>query len=341
VKQIEEYWYKSAAETPWWLKPFSYLFRAIAWVRRLSYKLIFFRVYRARVPVIVVGNINVGGSGKTPFVIWLARLLKQAGYNPGIVSRGYGGKATHWPQQVRPDSDASIVGDEAVLIARHTGCPMAVGPSRRATVKQLYKHKKVDVIISDDGLQHYALGRDIEIAVIDGERRFGNGYCLPAGPLREPVSRLSKVNFVICNGGEAQTNEHAMRLQLGKAVNLADPAKNRPLQSFVGKPVHAVAGIGNPQRFFTQLEQMHIKVSPHAFKDHHAFQAGDFVFGDANDVLMTEKDAVKCERFAQPWFWYATVEAELDPALGQKILALVEKKAAARKHRWIANYSTS
>lgn len=341
MSSVEQYWYRKPKAVPFHLKLLSYVFRVVAALRRFSYRILFFRVYRAPVPVIIVGNISVGGSGKTPLVAWLVKELKKAGYHPGIVSRGYGGNASTWPQQVRPDSDTSIVGDEAVLLARRCQCPMAVSPNRVEAVKALLETRKVDVIVSDDGMQHYALGRDIEIAVIDGERRFGNRYCLPAGPLREPVRRLDKVDFRVTNGGRAEPTEYAMQLKMGKVINLVDPKQQKPIESFHGKKVHAIAGIGNPGRFFTQLSGLGVELEEHAFADHHPFVEQDIRFEDQIDVLMTEKDAVKCERFAGPHHWYVSVDAELDAKLSEEILALVAKKAASRKHRWTVNYSTS
>lgn len=342
MKNVEQYWYGDAFKVPVVLKALSYVFQGLVYLRRRAYKLHLFPSHRCKVPVIIVGNIPVGGTGKTPVVIWLAKLLKAAGYTPGIVSRGYGGHAEIWPQQVRPDSDPSTVGDEAIMIARRCGCPMAVGPDRVAALKALKKaHKNVNIIISDDGLQHYALRRDIEIAVVDGERRYGNGYCLPAGPLREPVTRLESVDFQINNGGTPEESEFAMHLKIGAVHNLASPEQTRSLDDFRGTRVHAVAGIGNPQRFFKRLQEQGITVDEHPFGDHHKFEEQEISFDDQTDVLMTEKDAVKCERFANKNHWYVTVDAVMDEKLEKALLALVEKKVARRKQRWIENYSTS
>ena len=195
---LEKRWYSTS--TPLLLLPFEWLFRLLVLLRRLAFRLGLKPSYALPVPVIVVGNISVGGTGKTPLVVWLVSLLRKAGYHPGIVSRGYGGKAERWPQQVRPDSDPQTVGDEPVMLAQRCACPIVAAPDRVAAAKLLLKHTKCDLIITDDGLQHYRLKRDIEIVVVDGERRFGNGHCLPAGPLREPQSRLAEVDFVIANG---------------------------------------------------------------------------------------------------------------------------------------------
>jgi tetraacyldisaccharide 4'-kinase len=278
------------------------------------------------VPVIVVGNITVGGSGKTPLVIWLVDFLRKAGYKPAIISRGYRGKASSWPQQVRPDSDPVVVGDEAVLLARRCDCPIAVGPDRSASVEALLQHTDCNIIISDDGLQHYALERDIEIAVVDAVRRYGNGCLLPSGPLREPIERLEDVDFIVSNG-IAGHGEYAMSLGLNTACNLAT-GETCELNNFIDTTVHAVAGIGNPKRFFNALRQQGLKLREHAFADHHHFEAGDLEFDNTAPVLMTEKDAVKCKRFAHSQYWYVPVEAELNKHFGPRLLAALEKKTA-------------
>ncbi|MDH5184104.1 MAG: tetraacyldisaccharide 4'-kinase, partial [Gammaproteobacteria bacterium] len=214
MKRIDNYWY-SKNRVSSILKPLSWLFCSIVYVRKLLFKLRVLSSYRSKLPIIVVGNITVGGTGKTPMVIWLARQLINAGYKPGIISRGYGGKASHWPQQVRPDSDPYVVGDEPLLIAQRTGCPMAVGPSRVDAAHALKEFTDCDVLISDDGMQHYRLRRDMEICIIDGKRRFGNGLCLPAGPLREKPSRLKSVDFVVTNSANAEVGEISMQLAGG------------------------------------------------------------------------------------------------------------------------------
>ena len=235
----------------------------------------------------------------------------------------YGGNATSWPQQVRPDSDTAVVGDEAVLIARWTGCPVAVGPDRVMAARALLKHNRCDLLLSDDGLQHYALHRDLEIAVIDGVRRLGNGLLLPAGPLREGPWRLRKVDMVVVNG-QGMKGEFSSRLRTREAVNLVT-GERRPVRNFRTTPVHAVAGVGNPTRFFDMLEHLGLTVTPHPFPDHHGFAPGDFAFGDAAPVLMTEKDAVKCERFAEPNFWSVPVEAQPEAEFVQQFTHAVEE----------------
>jgi tetraacyldisaccharide 4'-kinase len=294
------------------LLPLSWLFRLLAALRRLGYGAGVLPSHRLSVPVIVVGNITVGGTGKTPLVIWLVEHLRTLGYRPGLVSRGYGGQARNWPQQVRPDSDPVMVGDEAVLLARHCRCPMAVGPDRVAAARALLKHHDIDIVVSDDGLQHYALQRDLEIVVIDGVRRFGNGYCLPAGPLRETPRRLESADLVVANGLGGR-REYSMRLRPGDTWRIDDPQQRRELRAFAGMKVHAVAGIGHPERFFTALAGLGVQVIPHAFPDHHPFRAEDLVFAnDEHPILMTEKDAVKCRAFTGLQAWVVPVRAELD-----------------------------
>lgn len=308
------------------LRPLSWLYCSIVFIRRVAYRLHIKKTNKLAVPVIVVGNLTVGGTGKTPLVIWVAGFLKEQGYKPGIICRGYGGKARHWPQQVRPDSDPVATGDEAVLISRRTGCPMAAGPERISAGEELlHYHPECDVIISDDGLQHYAMARDIEIAVIDGSRRFGNEFCLPAGPLREPVKRIEKVDLVVTNGIAAK-DEYAMQYKAGEVCNLLDESQCKPLDEFKGKPIYAMAGIGNPDRFFSQLDEQGMTVVPHAFSDHQAYQAEDLEFEENYPVIMTEKDAVKCRRYAGEQHWYIPITADLQESFGKDLLALLKEK---------------
>lgn len=321
---VTRHWYqKSGLSMLLW--PLSLLYRGIIIIRKGLFTLGIKKVYRAPVPVIIVGNITVGGVGKTPLVVWLAAYLKQQGLQPGLVSRGYGGKATTWPQAVTTDSDPRLVGDEPVMLVRKTHCPMVVGPDRAAAVKQLLRDNNCTVVISDDGLQHYALGRDFEIAVLDGQRRLGNGFCLPAGPLREPASQLKKVDAVVING-EALSGEIAMTLVPSPIV-----AVNNPMQKW-NRPhnitVHAVAGIGNPERFFTTLRELGFTVIPHSFPDHHVYTKADIDFGSNSLVIMTEKDAVKCMPFAGEQHWYLPVSV-CAPALE----AVVQQFLKARGNR--------
>ncbi|NIP71664.1 MAG: tetraacyldisaccharide 4'-kinase [Gammaproteobacteria bacterium] len=324
---LEKLWYQKTLIAAL-LAPLGWLFCAGAVLRRMAYRYGVLTVHELPVPVIVVGNIAIGGTGKTPAVIWLVELLRSTGFRPGLVSRGYRGGARNWPQQVRPDSDPAVVGEEAVLLARRCQCPMAVGPDRVAAARAVIEHSGANVIVSDDGLQHYALGRDIEIAVVDGVRRFGNRRCLPAGPLREPVRRMGGVDFVVCNGVPGRL-EYAMQVRGDTAIHLRDPARRRGLEEFRAHPVHAVAGIGNPQRFFGHLRRFELRVIEHPYPDHHWFQPRDISFDDDGEVLMTEKDAVKCARHAGPRHWSVPVSAEIDERLGQRLLGLLRRRAAA------------
>jgi tetraacyldisaccharide 4'-kinase len=287
--------------------------------------------------VIVVGNITVGGTGKTPLVLWLAQFLRGRGRTPGIVSRGYGGNEGA-PRRVLADSDPLVAGDEAVLIARRSGTEVWVGADRAATARALLGAQPAcDVIISDDGLQHYALERDAEIGVVEAERGFGNGWLLPAGPLREPPSRLGHVDAVVLNQ-EAHVTPHAsvgrmpgaaprcaMRLEGHRFRNLREPERRAGPEFFKGKRVHAIAGTANPQRFFRYLQGMGLYFTPHAFPDHHPFSPSDVAFGEADAVVMTEKDGVKCRRFADGTHWELAVDAVPDPALGDLIMRKLGK----------------
>ena len=321
-RTLDALWYKKHPLSLC-LVPLGWLFCISVLLRRFAYRARLRSVRWFPIPVIVVGNITVGGTGKTPLVVWLAQFLKAQGYRPGIVCRGYRGRASHWPQQVRPDADPSTVGDEAIVLARRAGCPVAADPARVAAVQALINYVDCDVVISDDGLQHLALGRQIEIAVVDGIRRNGNGRCLPAGPLREPVGRLRRVDFIVTNG-LAGRGEYPMTLIAGPARNVRDERRQQPLHSFRSMPVHAVAGLGNPERFFEALRRSGIHVIAHAFADHHNFRRDDIAFDDRLPVIMTEKDAVKCRSFADARHWYIPVEAELHPLFGDRVLRLLE-----------------
>jgi len=324
MKRLDHYWY---SRSPWLvlLTPLSLLFRILVRVRRAAYRKGLLRSHRIAAPVIVVGNITVGGTGKTPLVAWLAGYLREQGYKPGIIARGYGGHAKSWPQQVRADSDPAVVGDEAVLLAGITGCPMAVGPDRVAAAEALLKYNDCDLVISDDGLQHYALRRDIEIVVIDGVRRFGIGFMLPAGPLREPVSRLQETDLLVVNG-IGGPGEYPMKLKAGEVHNLHDEGMTKELSDFRDRKVHAVAGIGNPERFFQSLRQSIRRVEEHAFPDHYRYRAGDIRFDDDAPVLMTAKDAVKCRRYASGNEWYVPVSAEMSKDFQVRLNALLEAR---------------
>ncbi|MDO8825566.1 tetraacyldisaccharide 4'-kinase [Methylophaga sp.] len=310
-------WYQPTLLT-WLLLPLSWLYRLIIMLRRQAYRVGIFKQLSLPVPVVVVGNISVGGSGKTPFVIWLAQYLKQQGWRPGIISRGYGGKADHYPCSVHEHSQASQVGDEPLLIHRRTQCPVVVAADRVAAGEQLLAENDCNIIITDDGLQHYRLQRDLEIVIIDKKRGLGNQACLPAGPLREPISRLNTVDFVIQHGA-ANPADLSMQLHIQYAIQLQNETSQKSLSEFNTTPVHAVAGIGHPQRFFDQLQQLGLTIVPHAFADHHHYTAADFQFAESYPILMTEKDAVKCQAFASTNMWYVPAEAQLSPSLGPEI----------------------
>lgn len=322
MKRLDYYWYR---KSPWLLLlwPLSLLFCLLAMLRRQLYLGGLFKSYSLPVPVIVAGNITVGGSGKTPLVLWLANYLKQQGYRPGLISRGYGGQAGEWPQPVTAQSDASQVGDEALLLVRRSGCPMVVGPDRVAAARRLLAEHEVDVIIADDGMQHYRLQRDIEIAVLDGERRLGNGLCLPAGPLREPISRLGRVDFIVTNG-EAKNGEWSMSLQGNEAIALRN-GEHRPLGDFDASTLHAVAGIGHPERFFNALRSYGLGIIAHQYPDHHPYSEAELDFADGKPVLMTEKDAVKYFHYAGEQHWYVPVTASLPDGFGTRLIAALEK----------------
>jgi tetraacyldisaccharide 4'-kinase len=323
-RTLDAIWYKKHPVSLC-LAPLGWLFCFAVLVRRFAYRATLRPIRWFPIPVIVVGNITVGGTGKTPLVVWLARFLKAHGYRPGIVCRGYRGKASRWPQQVRSDADPTTVGDEAVVLARGAGCPVAADPKRIEAVEALIRYSNCNIVISDDGMQHLALGRQIEIAVVDGIRRNGNGRCLPAGPLREPAGRLQQVDLIVTNG-LARRGEYPMTLISRPARSVRDERQERPLASFRETPVHAVAGLGHPERFFEALRRAGVDVIPHAFVDHHEYRRNDIAFNDRFPVIMTEKDAVKCHAFAEPRHWYIPVEAKPHPLLEDRVLQLLEGK---------------
>ncbi|MDD5241142.1 MAG: tetraacyldisaccharide 4'-kinase [Sulfuricella sp.] len=307
------------------LLPPCILFWLASALRRSLYRAGLLRTVRLPVPVVVVGNISVGGTGKTPLVLWLADFLRQHGFRPGIISRGYGGGAG----RVMPADagcDPATVGDEPLLLAKKSGCPVWVGRDRVAAGEALLSaHPECNVLLSDDGLQHYRLGRDVEIAVVDAGRRFGNGLPLPAGPLREGVSRLRSVDAIVANGssllpGAPLRNEFEMQLEGRVFYNLCNPDRHVEAESLRGGRLHALAGIGNPRRFFTHLRGLGLEFEEHAFPDHCAYRPQDLRYDDADVLLMTEKDAVKCTKFADERYWVLAVNAVLPPVFGQMIL---------------------
>jgi tetraacyldisaccharide 4'-kinase len=325
---LQEAWYSKHSWTVL-LAPLAWLFQAGGVIRRKVLQ----HTHQGRpyaVPVVVIGNINVGGTGKTPFVIGLARALLSKGIKPGIVSRGYGGVARSRPLSIIADSPVVAGGDEALLMARRTNCPLVVCVDRDAAVRHLLRENGVDVILSDDGLQHYRMHRDVEIAVVDGKRGLGNRFCLPAGPLRESPRRLNTVDWIVVNGGVGEAKNG-----LGLPDNPAcSPMSLRPVEFRnilsgeatdarhwpYGERVHAVAGIGNPRRFADTLQALGMDPQLHCFPDHHKFRAEDINFGDENWVIMTAKDAVKCEFIANDKCWFLEVEAEVPTELVEFIV---------------------
>jgi tetraacyldisaccharide 4'-kinase len=314
------------------LSPLSLLFYLLVTLRTLAYRLGLRSSMRLPVPVIVVGNLTAGGAGKTPLTLKLVDWLQAAGYRPGIVSRGYGGQARQ-PMPVLPDSDPALVGDEPVLLARRAGCPVWIGRKRaEAGARLLAFHPDVDVLVADDGLQHYALARDLEVAVVDGQRGFGNGWLLPAGPLREPLYRLNRVAAVVMNG-EARADLgllppiYDMHLVGRVFRNLLDPSRTALASELAEVPIHAIAGIGHPRRFFDHLASLGLKCNNHPFPDHHTFRVEDL---PAGRLVMTEKDAVKIIHLAQELglqdCWFLAVDAEMGTGLKELILSRLNKR---------------
>jgi tetraacyldisaccharide 4'-kinase len=330
ARWLQRLWFEQRRLSPalWLLAPLAGLYAAAAARNQRQA-----RPERLAVPVIVVGNITVGGAGKTPLTLWLAAQLKERGMRPGIVSRGYGGTGL-LPRPVKPDSVAVDVGDEPILLARRSGVPVWVGRDRVAAGRALLAaHPEVDVILCDDGLQHYRLARDVELAVFDG-RGAGNGWRLPAGPLREPLSRLAVVDAVVCNGLPDERLPAAlprfdMRLRAADFYRLDDPQQRCSAADFAGRNLHALAGIGDPERFFRTLEGLGLAFARHPFPDHHAYSSADLSFAKGGVLLMTEKDAVKCVGLTVGETWVLPVEAELSPALIDLILEKLRGRQAA------------
>jgi tetraacyldisaccharide 4'-kinase len=320
-RTLNAIWY-GERKPAWWLRALAGLFKTVVRLRRCMYAAGLLPSVRLRVPVIVVGNITVGGTGKTPLVIALIDALRARGFNPGVVSRGYAGTGKTL-LIVDERSNPLAVGDEAALVFRTTRAPVVVCRKRVEAGQVMLDKAAVDVIISDDGLQHYRLRRDVEICVIDGERRFGNNCLLPAGPLREPLSRLDDIALRVCNGGRPLAGEVPMRLLGDEAVALMDPQLRRLLSAFAGQRVHAVAGIGNPERFFAQLRAAGLEVMQHAFDDHFPYTEKDLDFEDDLPLLMTAKDAVKCTAFARAHWWSVPVRAELPDSFFAAVAARI------------------
>ncbi|MPQ66030.1 MULTISPECIES: tetraacyldisaccharide 4'-kinase [Pseudomonas] len=292
------------------LRPLEWLYRRVVDGKRARFVAGEGVIYQPPVPLIVVGNITVGGTGKTPMILWLIEHCRQRGLRVGVVSRGYGAKPPQLPWRVQADQAAALAGDEPLLIVQRNGVPLMIDPDRSRAVRALLATEKIDLILSDDGLQHYRLARDLELVLIDAVRGLGNGRCLPAGPLREPIERLQSVDGVLYNGAsEDRDNGFAFHLQPTALVNLLT-GERKPVDHFPpGQAVHAVAGIGNPQRFFNTLETLHWQPVPHAFADHAEYSAAALSFEPTLPLVMTEKDAVKCRAFAAPDWWYLAVDA--------------------------------
>ncbi len=299
------------------LLPISGIFYLLSQLRRLAYRLGLKSVYQADVPVIVVGNITAGGTGKTPVVIALCQHFAKQGKRVGVVSRGYGGSHQTGSLKVDEGSDPTLCGDEPLLIALSTDAVVMINKDRAQAIEDLLAQTSVDLIISDDGLQHYAMGRDIEIAVVDGARRLGNGLLLPAGPLRETSSRLKSVDFVLNNGSLAPA-EIGFELKPVSFVHLSS-GEHKPLDTFYTEYCHAIAGIGNPSRFFQTLKDLYISVDERPFADHHQYQAQDLDFGDEQAILMTTKDWVKCRAFANEKMYYLEIAFEISPDFYQQL----------------------
>lgn len=330
MNKLSDAWYKNRR----WihcLRPLSALFGMVSGLRRGFWRNSS-KAYTSRYPVIVIGNITAGGTGKTPLVIYLARELQALGFRPGIVSRGYGARANSYPFAVTPETGFREAGEEPLMIARNTGCPVIIDPDRVTAVQALEKGYDCNIIISDDGMQHYRLNRTLEIAVIDGQRGFGNGLLLPAGPLREKPQRLDSVDLVVCNGPSRQSlpvQTMRMDLEATHLVHLADgralSVHDAFLSALTAKKVHALAGIGNPERFFNSLCACGFDIITHIFRDHHLFSAADITFADDLDVVMTEKDAVKCQQICDDRHWYLKVEARLPDTFMQRVRDGLEK----------------
>ena len=321
-RSLENIWYQQG-KGKWLLLPFTLLYCTLHAFQR-------WKLTRKRpkiaVPVIIIGNLSIGGTGKTPIVIYLAQLLLKTGYQPAIITRGYGGKSIQSPQEVNAFSHPEKVGDEAVLLAKNTKVPVIAGADRYASIEYLCSQYDCNVILSDDGLQHYNLERDIEIVLIDAERQLGNGYCLPAGPLREHSSRLKTVDFILFNHGFSK-NKHqkdrfaqkyqleslfSMHLSGSLLYSLSKKEQTQALMTLKGKTVHAVTGIGNPHRFYRALEASGLHLIQHSFPDHYAFTEKELQFNDNEIIIMTEKDAVKCQQFQLKNSWYLPIEAQIE-----------------------------
>lgn len=335
---VAKIWYGNSPLV-WILVPFSWLYAAIINVRSALYRCKILPALAVGVPVVVVGNITVGGTGKTPLTIWLAGELKARGFSPGIVSRGYRGSVGAEPVEATPQSDPSVVGDEAVLLSSQSKCPVVVHPDRIAAAARAIE-LGANVIVADDGLQHYRLVRDVEIAVIDGHRGFGNGRLLPAGPLREKPGRLEAVDKVVVqrrltrpdNVLRRASDRQPLHFSLKPvAIRRLDNTEVSSLAEFAGRKVHALAGIGNPERFFRMLESHGMIVKRHPLPDHAKISAVDVTFDDSFPVIMTAKDAVKCRFPEARQCWSVEVDVEFEGEEGDMLLDLVVRNIEAEE----------
>lgn len=318
----ENIWYsKNLRSTA--LLPLSWVFSSVASLRKTFYQLKNSKQKNFPVFVIVVGNITVGGTGKTPFVIWLANYCKAQGLRVGIVTRGYKRTTNKQLVEVQSQSTYSDVGDEALLLALKTACPVMVSVDRKLAVNELAKKYKLDVVLSDDGLQHYNLPRNIEISIVDADRQYGNGRCLPAGPLREPITRLDSCDLIVSNGHD-EANACSFDVKVDEVVSLSSDTVRKPVEDFVNLTVHAVAGIGNPSRFFNMLRNAGMNVVEHTFPDHHDYKEAEIEFNSTDPILMTEKDAVKCKKFNNTNIWYLPMSVIPSNALEQRISKIIE-----------------
>jgi len=331
--RLHNIWY-GGSSLRFLLLPLTWVYFAVVACRRFLYASGLLRSRRVAVPVVIVGNITVGGTGKTPMTIWLAQQLAARGYTPGIISRGYRGTTGAQPQQATAGSDPAIVGDEAIMVANRSGCAVVVHADRVAAAWRAIE-LGATVIVSDDGLQHYRLGRNYEIAVVDGTRRYGNRHLLPAGPLREPVSRLDSVDQILIQMADDGNSEFLrrasdrppveFRLTAARICRL-DNSATRRIGEFSGTRMHALAGIGHPERFFRLLEAHNIEVIRHPLPDHADIQPQDLEFGDDLDVVMTEKDAVKCRGFQAGNCWYVPVDVAMDDTQAADLLGRIVSK---------------
>ena len=331
-QRLPDLWYRAHfAWQLWALLPLSWVFRCLSGWRRRLFQWGVLRSCRLAAPVIVVGNLTVGGSGKTPFVIWLVERLRERGWQPGIISRGYGGTRAG-VVAVSPDTPSTVAGDEPLLLAKRCRAPVYVGRDRVAAGEALLAaNPQCNVIVADDGMQHYRLRRCAEVAVFDG-RGIGNGRLLPAGPLREPVARLRAATAVVWNSApkcrfpDTAPPQFAMRLRADVFYALACPETRCTADDLRGRRLHALAGIGDPNRFFAQLTAMGLEFTAHPFPDHHVYTSGDFAFAADGVLLMTEKDAVKCAAFPLPEAWVLPVDAQFDTEDASALLELLVEK---------------